>query len=126
MVEQKVTSDDIWNLGGWFIKLKDSLKPALDGLSNITVTPGDFTDATTLKTTVTTRATEAHTLVQNISDGLEVIGKDLQTTSNDYVNVEDGNQHKATELDALIKDTEGKLPGISTQAPGDGPQVPTK
>jgi len=123
MVMQRVASDDIKQMGTNIGNLASTLTPAITGLKNITVSPGNFVDADTLKKTIMARAQEAVTLCQNVSGTLGVIGKDLVTTAGFYVTTEDGNKHKADELDALIKDAEDKLPGISKQTNTDVPNI---
>lgn len=88
------------------------LGPAIKSLDGISVTPGEFEDATTLKTTVTTRAGELRTALTNIQLALTAISTNLQTVATNYRAAEDDSVVAADAIKPMIDQITLTLPGF--------------
>jgi hypothetical protein len=108
-----VINDSISTLSKSFQKWADDVNTTIQSLNQISIVPGDFSDANDLKTLVTNRTDSLHTFLTNIHKTLTGVSTDLSEIVQNNSNTENHNKITVTDLETLLNDTEKNLPGVS-------------
>lgn len=93
---------------GWATDISNAAKP----LQNLTVKPGNFTDATNLANAVAQRAKELYTNLTNLQNAFTTMETSLHTAAKDYRNAEDEATVTA-EFDKMNTNINTNLPGLN-------------
>lgn len=96
--------------GGWATDISDAAKP----LQNLTVKPGNFTDATNLANAVTQRAKDLYTNLTNLQNAFNTMQTSLNAAAKDYHASEDDATVLA-KFDTMNTNVNGDLPGLNAK-----------
>jgi hypothetical protein len=91
MVDTSASAASIRSMGNKIGDLKNDITPVLGSLKGLTVTPGDFPDALTLKTTTEDRRDEVIAFLTTLGDNLDDTKQKLYDNAKEIEDTEDIN-----------------------------------
>ncbi len=92
---------------------KNDIAPAQTAVTNVTINPGSFAEATTLSGVLQKRATSLKTYLTKLKTATDGISTDLWKVAENYKTTEEENKMEASDIQTVVDDANKNMPGLN-------------